>query len=193
MSDTIIKPSGLYLTGQMLVAMPQMQDQRFARSVIYLCAHSADGAMGLVVNRMIDSLTFPELLKQLGIDSPNRRSDIVLHFGGPVETGRGFVLHSADYRQDGTLAIDGSVALTATIDILRDIAQGQGPRRSLLALGYAGWGPGQLDAEIQANGWLQVPADEGLVFDDDLGHKWERAIGKLGIDASRLSSQSGHA
>jgi putative transcriptional regulator len=193
MNESIKKPINGYLTGQMLVAMPQMLDQRFARSVIYLCAHSADGAMGLVVNRAIDSLTFPELLKQLGIEGDDRGSDILLHFGGPVETGRGFVLHSADYSQDGTLAIDGTVALTATIDILRDIAKGSGPRRSLLALGYAGWGPGQLDAEIQANGWLQVPADEGLVFDNDLDGKWARAMGKLGVDTGRLSSDAGHA
>ncbi len=182
-----------YLTGQLLVAMPQMRDPRFARSVIYMCAHNADGAMGLVVNRRVGSITFDDLLQKLGL-GPNRRNDeIRIHFGGPVEQGRGFVLHSADYQQSGTLRVDDGVALTATLDILKEMASGGGPRRTLLALGYAGWGPGQLDAEIQANGWLQVPADEGLVFDDDLDNKWERAIGKIGVDFSMLSGDAGHA
>ncbi len=183
----------LYLTGQLLVAMPQMRDPRFARSVIYMCAHSADGAMGLVVNRRVGSITFDDLLQQLNI-GPNKRNDeIRIHFGGPVEQGRGFVLHSSDYVQSGSLRVDDQVALTATLDILKELAAGGGPRRSLLALGYAGWGPGQLDAEIQANGWLSVPSDEALVFDADLDHKWERAIGKIGIDFSKLSGDAGHA
>jgi putative transcriptional regulator len=183
----------LYLTGQLLVAMPQMRDPRFARSVIYMCAHSADGAMGLVVNRQVGSITFDDLLQQLNI-GPNKRSDeIRVHFGGPVEQGRGFVLHSSDYLQTGSLRVDDQVALTATLDILKEMAAGGGPRKSLLALGYAGWGPGQLDAEIQANGWLSVSSDEALVFDADLDHKWERAIGKIGIDFSQLSSDAGHA
>jgi putative transcriptional regulator len=183
----------LYLTGQLLVAMPQMRDPRFARSVIYICAHSADGAMGLVVNRRVGSITFDDLLQQLNI-GPNKRNDeIRIHFGGPVEQGRGFVLHSSDYLQTGSLRVDDQVALTATLDILKELAAGGGPRRSLLALGYAGWGPGQLDAEIQANGWLSVSSDEALVFDADLEHKWERAIGKIGIDFSKLSGDAGHA
>jgi len=183
----------LYLTGHLLVAMPQMRDPRFARSVIYMCAHSADGAMGLVVNRRVGSITFDDLLQQLNI-GPNKRNDeIRIHFGGPVEQGRGFVLHSSDYLQSGSLRVDDQVALTATLDILKELAAGGGPRRSLLALGYAGWGPGQLDAEIQANGWLSVSSDEDLVFDADLDHKWERAIGKIGIDFSQLSSDAGHA
>jgi putative transcriptional regulator len=182
-----------YLTGQLLVAMPQMRDPRFARSVIYMCAHSADGAMGLVVNRRVGSITFDDLLKQLNI-GPNKRNDeIRVHFGGPVEQGRGFVLHSSDYSQSGTLRVDDEVALTATLDILKEMASGGGPRRSLLALGYAGWGPGQLDAEIQANGWLSVSSDEALIFDADLDHKWERAIGKISIDFSMLSDDAGHA
>jgi putative transcriptional regulator len=183
----------LYLTGQLLVAMPQMRDPRFARSVIYMCAHSPDGAMGLVVNRRVGSITFDDLLQQLNI-GPNKRNDeIRVHFGGPVEQGRGFVLHSSDYLQTGSLKVDDQVALTATLDILKELAAGGGPRRSLLALGYAGWGPGQLDAEIQANGWLSVSSDEALVFDADLEHKWERAIGKIGIDFSQLSGEAGHA
>jgi putative transcriptional regulator len=185
--------SSPYLTGQLLVAMPQMRDPRFARSVIYMCAHSADGAMGLVVNRRVGSITFDDLLKQLNI-GPNKRSDeIRIHFGGPVEQGRGFVLHSSDYLQSGSLRVDEQVALTATLDILKEMAAGGGPRKSLLALGYAGWGPGQLDAEIQANGWLSVSSDEALVFDADLDNKWERAIGKIGIDFSMLSGDAGHA
>jgi len=182
-----------YLMGQLLVAMPTMRDPRFTRSVIFICAHSADGAMGLVVNRLVGSLTFPDLLAQLGIDRTGAGRDIRVHFGGPVETGRGFVLHSADYSDDGTMMIGDRVGLTASIDILRDIAAGGGPRQSLLALGYAGWGPGQLDLEIQANGWLSAPADDALLFDERLDDKWERAIGKIGINASQLSGQAGHA
>jgi putative transcriptional regulator len=182
-----------YLTGQLLIAMPNMRDPRFARSVIYVCAHNADGAMGLVVNRLVGSVTFPDLLEQLSIEPGTACEEIRVHFGGPVESGRGFVLHSGDYSHDSTLQVDEKMALTATVDILTDIAQGRGPRCSLLALGYAGWGPGQLDSEIQANGWLNVAADETLVFDDELDSKWERAIGKLGIDISLLSGEAGHA
>ncbi len=181
-----------YLSGQLLIAMPGMTDL-FARTVVCLCAHNADGAMGLVVNRLNGAITFPDLLAQLGIDSPGAGRDIQVHFGGPVESGRGFVLHSSDYEQDGTLKVSDLMSLTATIDILRDMAAGGGPRLSMLALGYAGWGPGQLDTEIQANGWLHVEADEKLVFDDDLDGKWERAISKLGFDASMLSGDVGHA
>jgi putative transcriptional regulator len=181
------------LTGQLLVAMPHMVDSRFARSVVYLCAHSAEGAMGLVVNRLIDSLSFDSLLDQLGLDTGKHSVDLPVHFGGPVESSRGFVLHSADYVQDSTLVIDGDIALTATIDVLKAIASGNGPKERVLALGYAGWGAGQLDEEIQANGWLMVPADHDLVFGVDNGTKWERAIAKIGVDLSLLSSEAGHA
>jgi putative transcriptional regulator len=173
--------------------MPQMQDPRFERSVIYMCAHSDEGAMGLVINKTIDTLTLPELLRQLGIDGEGLGGVSQVHFGGPVDAGRGFVLHSAEYVEDGTLVVGGNVALTATLDILRAIARGEGPRRSLLALGYAGWGPGQLDAEIQANGWLHAGADEEIVFDRKLTSKWQRAIGRLGVDLSALSGDAGHA
>ena len=131
-----------------------MRDPRFTRTVIYMCAHTTDGAMGLVINRLVGSLSFPDLLQQLGIPTSPASEHIRIRNGGPVETGRGFVLHTADYRDDATLDVGDTVGLTATLDILRDIAAGQGPQRSLLALGYAGWGPGQLDAEIQANAWL---------------------------------------
>ena len=181
------------LTGQLLVAMPHMADSRFARSVVYLCAHSAEGAMGLVVNRLIDSLSFDSLLDQLGLETGGDAVDMPVHFGGPVESSRGFVLHSADYVQDSTLVIDDDIALTATIDVLKAIANGNGPKERVLALGYAGWAAGQLDAEIQANGWLMVPADHELVFGLDNGTKWQRAIAKLGVDLSLLSSEAGHA
>jgi putative transcriptional regulator len=181
------------LTGQLLVAMPHMADARFARTVVYLCAHSAEGAMGLVVNRLIDSLSFDSLLDQLGLQAGAKEVDLPVHFGGPVESSRGFVLHSADYVQDSTLVIDDDIALTATIDVLKAIANGDGPKERVLALGYAGWAAGQLDAEIHANGWLMVPADHELVFGLDNDSKWQRALAKIGVDLSLLSSEAGHA
>ena len=182
-----------YLTGHLLIAMPQMQDPRFARSVVYLCAHTGDGAMGLVVNKLVDNVTLPDLLEQLNIRTGAIDREIRVHFGGPVETGRGFVLHSADYVQDATLVVDRNVALTATIDILKSIAEGGGPNHCLLALGYAGWAPGQLELEIQANGWLSVGADPDLVFGPGLDDKWGQAMAKIGIDHSKLSGEAGHA
>ncbi|GAB6054498.1 YqgE/AlgH family protein [Magnetospira thiophila] len=181
------------LSGQLLVAMPGIGDPRFERSVIYICAHGPEGAMGLVINRVMDSFTLPDLLEQLDIDPIGVDERIRVHVGGPVDTGRGFVLHSADYFQDSTLRVDGDIALTATVDILRAIAHGHGPDRSLLALGYAGWGPGQLDDEILANGWLNLPGDSRLIFDPDTDHKWEQALARLGIDSSLLSLEAGHA
>lgn len=181
------------LTGQLLVAMPQMLDPFFERSVVYLCAHSQeDGAMGLVINKTLDTLTIDELYAQLEIEPVTHRPQPV-HFGGPVATGHGFVLHSTDYREEGTLGLSGEFAMTATIDILRATGKGVGPRQSLVALGYAGWGPGQLDAEIQANGWLMVAADTGLVFDTEDASKWQRALAKLGVSPEMLSGDSGRA
>lgn len=182
-----------YLTGQLLIAMPAMEDERFARSVIYICAHSQEGAMGLVVNQAMPSISFSELLTQLEIDDSGDVEDMRVHFGGPVESGRGFVLHSADYVQEGTMVVNDDIALTATIDILRAIARGEGPRECLLALGYASWAPGQLDAEIQQNGWLSAPPDNAILFDPDLSTKWERSIAKLGIAPAMLSGEAGHA
>ncbi len=190
--DHMTKDSG-YFEGQILVAMPQMTDRRFAKSVIYLCALSAEGAMGLVVNKLIDTIAFPDLLKQLNIEANSTNDKIQVHFGGPVESGRGFVLHSDEYVQETTLVINDGVALTATVDVLRAIAEGKGPQRSMLALGYAGWAPGQLDSEIRANGWLNVAADEQLIFGSELDSKWSRAIGKLGIDILSLSPTAGRA
>ncbi|MCZ6604854.1 MAG: YqgE/AlgH family protein [Alphaproteobacteria bacterium] len=181
-----------YLDGQMLIAMPTMGDPRFTKSVIYLCAHSAEGAVGLVINKPIDTLTFPELLEQLEIETRDR-DDMPVHFGGPVEARRGFVLHSAEFVEDGTLVVDEKIALTATIDILREIAKGTGPRQTLLALGYAGWGPGQLESEIHDNAWLNAPADTAIIFDGTLDTKWERALATLGIDQAMLSGTAGRA
>ena len=186
-------PTETSLVGQLLIAMPGMSDPRFARTVIYMCAHSAEGAMGLVVNRALEQISLAELLQQLEIDATAVDDKIVVNFGGPVETGRGFVLHSPDYMREGTLVVTAGVSLTATIDILKAIASGSGPRRHLLALGYAGWGPGQLDSEILANGWLHVDADEELVFGAELDQKWDRAMAKLGINPMLLSDAAGHA
>ena len=179
-----------------------MTDKRFARSVIYMCAHSVQGAMGLIVNQRAPHITFPELLGQLSIPGGSEEEDgfepdlidLDVHVGGPVETGRGFVLHSSDYfAADSTLPIDDGVSLTATVDILKAIASGKGPDRAILALGYAGWRPGQLESEIQANGWLHCPPDVDLLFDRDLDQKYDRAMSKIGIDPSHLVSEAGHA
>jgi putative transcriptional regulator len=193
MTKSSINSQPEFLAGQILIAMPQMQDPRFERAVVYLCAHSSEGAMGLVVNRLIDSFQFSDLLDQLDIPATPACDHIRVHSGGPVETGRGFVLHSADYELDGTLKVDERFALTATIEVLKDIAKGSGPRRNLLALGYAGWGPGQLDTEMRDNVWLTAPADEELLFAGDIARTWEKALARLHIDLSLLSSDAGHA
>ncbi len=185
--------SDTYLTGRFLLAMPGMQDERFQKTVIYVCAHGPEGAMGLVVNKALESISFPDLLEQLDIAMPPSGEGIEVLFGGPVETGRGFVLHSPDYMHDATMVVDDDVALTATIDILRAIADGDGPAQSLLALGYAGWGPGQLDDEIKANGWLSLDSDPTLLFETDVDDKWIAAMQKLGIDPLMLSDEAGHA
>ncbi len=183
------------LEGQFLIAMPGMADTRFERSVVYLCAHTAQGgAMGLVVNKTADNITFEELLEQLEIAPPRSGQPIDVHFGGPVDTGRGFVLHSTDYsKEDSTIFVGNSVGLTATTDILKAIVGGDGPERSLVALGYAGWAPGQLESEIRANGWLHCPADDDLLFEAALENRWENAMAKLGIDLSLLSGVAGNA
>lgn len=181
------------LAGQFLIAMPNMVDPRFAKTVIYLCAHDKHGAMGLVINKTLNSLRFPDILEQLGINSTINLQNHQVHAGGPVETGRGFLLHSTDYAVADTEAVDDHVALTATVDILRALAEKTGPAKSLFALGYAGWGAGQLDMELQDNGWLVVPADTSLIFDPDNETKWDRAIGLLGFEPSRLSGEAGRA
>jgi putative transcriptional regulator len=196
-----VKGEGDFLDGQLLVAMPSMPDERFARTVIYICAHSEEGAMGLVVNRPAPKVNFSELLVQLEVIGPDeairlpaQAEAIQVLRGGPVETGRGFVLHTDDFVIDSsTLAIDHGVCLTATIDILRAIAQGTGPGQALLALGYAGWGAGQLEMELQQNGWLNCPADPALLFDTAFGLKYERTLSRAGIDLGRLAADAGHA
>src|SRR5436305_5893705 len=190
-----------YLDGQLLIAMPVMGDPRFERSVIYLCAHSSEGAMGIIVNRPAGSIDFPELLVQLDIIEdaeqiklPETAETMKVLKGGPVDTGRGFVLHSSDYFiENATLKIDDGICLTATVDILKAIAKGSGPRHAILALGYAGWAPGQLENEIQGNGWLHCDADQDLIFGGDVEEKYARALRKIGIDPGMLSNEAGHA
>src|SRR4051812_7712079 len=190
-----------YLDGQMLIAMPAMNDERFTRSLIYVCAHSSEGAMGIVVNQRAGNIKFPDLLVQLEvipaaerIQLPTRAEDVKVLKGGPVETGRGFVLHSADYFiENSTLPIDEGICLTATLDILKAIAKGNGPSSAILALGYAGWAPGQLETEIQSNGWLHCAADPELIFGSDIDSKYEKALRKLGVGLGQLSSEAGHA
>jgi putative transcriptional regulator len=189
------------LEGQMLIAMPTLREGPFARAVVYLCAHREDGAMGIIVNQKADSIDFPELLVQLdvvkadeSIGLPPRAGEVRVLRGGPVEKGRGFVLHSSDYlSNDSTVSVGDGICLTATLDILRAIATGGGPERAVLALGYAGWSSGQLESEILANGWLNCPADPGIVFDADYDSKYDRALAKIGVDVAMLSSEAGHA
>ncbi len=182
-----------FLTGQLLIAMPAMEDPRFSQSVIYLCAHTPEGAMGLVLNRPLQRPRFDDLLRQLEVAPVPPARRITLCAGGPMDNARGFVLHTTDWTGEGSLRVDELVALTASLDVLKAIAEGHGPREGLLALGYAGWGPGQLDAEIQQNAWLSVPADETIVFDGDHDTKWRRALAKLNIDPLLLSGAAGHA
>lgn len=182
-----------YLTGQCLIAMPAMQDPRFEHAVVYLCAHSAEGAMGIVLNRELPDMPLSKLMEQLNIPLTPACVDMPVHFGGPVEPGRGFVLHSADFMTDSSMLVDSRRALTATLDILRAVAEGRGPRQCLMALGYSGWGAGQLDAELRDNAWLVVPADDALLFGRENPKKWQRAIAKLGIDPAKLSSTAGNA
>jgi putative transcriptional regulator len=194
-------PARGYLDGQMLIAMPAMGDERFTRSVIYVCAHSTEGAMGIIVNQPASNIKFPDLLVQLEvipaaerIELPVQAGDVKVLKGGPVETGRGFVLHSADFFiENSTLPIDEGICLTATIDILKAIARGNGPASAILALGYAGWAPGQLEQEIQDNGWLHCAADPELIFGTDTGGKYEKALRKIGVDLGQLSNDAGHA
>ncbi|MBR0736358.1 YqgE/AlgH family protein [Bradyrhizobium liaoningense] len=200
-TSPVLPSSAGYLDGRLLIAMPVMGDPRFERSVIYLCAHSAEGAMGIIVNHPAGSIDFPELLMQLGIVKkgehiklPENAESMKVLRGGPVDTGRGFVLHSSDfYIENATLRIDDGVCLTATVDILRAIANGSGPKHAILALGYAGWAPGQLETEIQGNGWLHCDADADLIFGDDVDDKYNRALHKIGIDPGMLSNEAGHA
>lgn len=182
------------LAGKLLLAMPGMSDPRFEHSVIYMCAHSEDGAMGLIVNKPAADLQFKDLLKQLSIPAMQSERTINVHFGGPVENGRGFVLHSADYEDnEATLQVDDHFGMTATVDVLEDLAAGEGPDISLLALGYSGWAAGQIEAEILQNGWLTCDASFDLVFGLANDQKWAGAMQSLGIDPLLLSAEAGHA
>jgi putative transcriptional regulator len=190
---------GGFLDHQFLVAMPGMKDERFARSVIYICAHSEDGAMGIIINQ-IQEMQFPDLMVQLGILDekqairlPTKARDIIIRHGGPVDRSRGFVLHSDDYMVESSMPVSDEVCLTATVDILRAISSGKGPRHTLMALGYSGWGAGQLEHEIAENGWLTCPATVDLLFDTDIDRKYDRILASIGINPAHLSSQAGHA
>ena len=174
--------------------MPGMGDPRFARSVVYICSHSDEGAMGLVVNRRAEGVTYAELMEQLSIELGPESQRSAVHYGGPVEMGRGFVLHSSDFHvEDSTLRVAPGISLTATLDVLRAMAAGCGPERRMVALGYSGWGPNQLEEEMQRNGWLSCDADEEILFSDRDAAKWEMALGKLGVDPSVLSATGGSA
>lgn len=188
-----------FLDDQFLIAMPGMKDERFARSVIYICAHSEEGAMGLIINQ-VQEMLFPDLLVQLGvldekqaIRLPPKARDLVIRHGGPVDRSRGFVLHSDDYMVESSMPVSDEICLTATVDILRAISAGSGPRHALMALGYSGWGAGQLEHEIAENGWLTCPASMDLLFDPDLDRKYDRILASLGINPAHLSIDAGHA
>lgn len=182
-----------YLEGQLLVATPMVSGSCFDKAVIYTCVHNENGAMGIIINHRIENLSFDELLHQLKIANPESEIILPIHFGGPVDTSRGFILHSNDFRLEDTLMGKGNFALTSNIDILKEIASGRGPRESMLVLGYAGWGPGQLETEMESGSWITVPATHGLVFGSDNANKWVLAGQSLGIDMSRLHGTVGHA
>lgn len=182
-----------FLTGQLLIAMPFMDDERFMQAVIFLCAHSNEGAMGLVLNRPLARPRFNDLVRKFKISDASPAREIRICSGGPLDHGRGFVLHTSDWQSEDTLEVDDARALTASLDVLRAVAEGGGPRECVLALGYAAWEAGQLDHEIQRNVWLTAPADNEILFDTLYDTKWRRALGKLGIDPASLSGTAGHA
>lgn len=182
------------LTGKLLIAMPDMGDPRFENAVIYICSHSHEGAMGLIVNKPTPDIRFADLLEQLSIDEGDVAADVRIHYGGPVETGRGFVLHTSDYSSGaGTMDVEGGISMTSTLDILEDIAAGNGPKRSMLGLGYAGWGAAQLESELVQNGWLVCDANQDILFGRAAEHKWSAALKVLGVDPLMLSASGGSA
>ncbi|SVB98658.1 uncharacterized protein METZ01_LOCUS251512 [marine metagenome] len=181
------------LTGQIIVSMPSLADERFYKTVIYMCAHSSEGSMGIIINKKIDYDLYPDLLEQLGIDKPLDNKKLFIRYGGPIESGRGFVLHSDDMIRKETLNIDKGVALTSTAEFFDDLSIGKGPKNSILALGYAGWAPGQLEAEILQNSWMSLPVDTSFLFDDEVSRKWTQAYKIMGVDPNNLSFQSGRA
>lgn len=177
-----------------MIAMPSMGDPRFEKSVVFICAHSDDGAMGLIINKPTNDVTMDDLLQQLDITPSEGMKPIRIHFGGPVESVRGFVLHSFDYNSDGsTLKVNDTFGMTASLDVVEDIGRGEGPQNCILALGYAGWGPGQLEGEIQQNGWLTAQSSTDIVFDTQSDDIWSRALGSIGINPLMLSAEGGRA
>jgi putative transcriptional regulator len=180
-------------SGQLLIAMPGMSDPRFAKSVVFMCHHDPHGAMGIIINQPAGTLTLEHLLEQINMKGFEMNTDYPVHFGGPVESSRGFVLHSSDYTHEETQALTETIYLSSTLDVLRAIAEGHGPKHCLLALGYAGWSPGQLEQEMQTNGWLTAPANADLVFDKNNQTKWTRAMSQIGVQPAMLSGEAGHA
>ena len=181
------------LTGKLLISMPSLEDERFYKTVIYICAHSSEGTMGIIINKKIDYDLYPDLLEQLGIDKPLSGKKLYIRYGGPVETGRGFVLHSDEVLQKEPLSIVKGVALTSNLEFFEDLSKGKGPENSIFALGYAGWGPGQIEKEIIANSWMTLSTDSQFLFDEEVSNKWNKAYNLLGIDPNKLSNHSGTA
>ena len=181
------------LTGQILISMPNMLDERFYKTVIYICAHSKEGSMGIIINKNIDHDNYPNLLQQLGIDTSFNEKKIFIRYGGPVETGRGLVLHTDDVIQKGSLPIDKGIILTSTVEIFKDIANGKGPKTSILAIGYSGWEAGQLENEIKENSWMTLPVESSFIFDEHVSNKWNEAYKIMGFDPTSLSQFSGNA
>ena len=181
------------LTGKLLISMPSLEDERFYKTVIYICAHSSEGTMGIIINKKIDYDLYPDLLEQLGIDKPLSGKKLYIRYGGPVETGRGFILHSDEVIQKETLSNGKGIALTSTSEFFEDLSKGKGPENSIFALGYAGWGPGQIEKEILANSWMPLSTDSQFLFDEEVSNKWNKAYNLLGIDPNKLSQFSGRA
>lgn len=182
-----------YFAGHLLVAMPHMQDPRFKEAIIFMCGHDEQGAMGIVINKLIEAVSLEDLLEQLGLDPELPGHELRVHYGGPVELGRGFVLHTSDYLGENSVEITSEVALSASTNVLQDVVDGHGPDHLLLALGYAGWSSGQLESEIMENGWLLLPAEASILFDPDPESLWRRTLQKFGVDPDHLSTESGHA
>jgi len=181
------------LTGQIIVSMPSLEDERFFKTVIYMCAHSAEGSMGIIINKKIDYDYYPNLLEQLGIDKPLKEKKLFIRYGGPVESSRGFILHSDDMVRKETLNISKGVALTSSYEFFNDLSNGKGPKKSILALGYAGWGPGQLEKEIVQNSWVTMPVEDKFIFDSEVAKKWHEAFQIIGVDPNSLTPSSGRA
>ena len=181
------------LLGKIIVSMPSQEDERFFKTVIYMCAHSSEGSMGIIINKKIDYDLYPDLLEQLGVDKPLENKKLFIRYGGPVESGRGFVLHSDDIIRKETLNINKGVALTSTAEFFDDLSIGRGPKHSILALGYAGWGPGQLEKEIIQNSWMTIEVDSNFIFDEEVSEKWSQAYKIMGINPDNLSFKSGRA